>query len=284
MVRFLAWALFLIVAMSCDGRAGPRDQGFNLGFGTQTPWRLSPENAPLGIRSDSDLGSFAQFNVGWAGGGYTGIGGFLLQTFQAAGGETLWISYKYDLPAMSESASMAASTSLELCEWESGSCRNVQQIFYAAVGNGSPLAKTVPDWTTVAVRFPASSTYRLTYSTSFGAAPGTSGSYSAMSALHVRTPGDATQDGRLSREDVKILLANFGREAAAWRDGDFDGDRSVSLADLAFMQGYWGTTVAASPVPVPEPKASALAFGGAVILAMREVYRRVRKPNRRPRD
>jgi hypothetical protein len=53
----------------------------------------------------------------------------------------------------------------------------------------------------------------------------------------VARPGDANLDGRVDRADAAIVAQHFGQLAdAAWTDGDFTGDGSVRLADLAIVQ------------------------------------------------
>jgi hypothetical protein len=75
------------------------------------------------------------------------------------------------------------------------------------------------------------------------------------------TPGDANADGVVDRNDVVRLMGNYGRTGTGltFADGDFDGNGSVTLADLMIVQAHLspaGSPLAASAVPEP----SGLAF------------------------
>jgi parallel beta-helix repeat protein len=49
--------------------------------------------------------------------------------------------------------------------------------------------------------------------------------------------GDANLDGRIDRNDARILASYFGQTGAPdWASGDFDGDGNIGLADLAHLQ------------------------------------------------
>jgi ELWxxDGT repeat protein len=48
--------------------------------------------------------------------------------------------------------------------------------------------------------------------------------------------GDANLDGRVDQRDFNTFARNFGRnDTPGWRDGNFNGDRYVSLRDLALI-------------------------------------------------
>jgi hypothetical protein len=72
--------------------------------------------------------------------------------------------------------------------------------------------------------------------------------------------GDANLDTLVNRADAVVLSRNFGK-AAAWRTGDFDGDRMATLADLALLQ--IGMSASGSPIG-ESPAAEAAAVRIAV--------------------
>jgi hypothetical protein len=63
---------------------------------------------------------------------------------------------------------------------------------------------------------------------------------------------------------------------AVWADGDFDGNGTVDIFDVAMMQVNYGYGVAGSPAPVPEPSTLVLAAMGLASLACGRYSRRRR--------
>lgn len=101
--------------------------------------------------------------------------------------------------------------------------------------------------------------------------------------------GDADLDGKVSLNDLRLLLNNYGvtSDSAVWGRGDFDYDDMVSLTDLGLLLNNYdstssGTTVATTGVldaaavsllathgitAVPEPSMPALLIGLLISLA-----------------
>lgn len=77
--------------------------------------------------------------------------------------------------------------------------------------------------------------------------------------LHIR-PGDANLDGQVDRTDAAILARNLGA-AGGWSHGNFNGDATITLADLTLQsQNLFLPPPANSPlVAVPEPATLGLA-------------------------
>jgi hypothetical protein len=82
-------------------------------------------------------------------------------------------------------------------------------------------------------------------------------------------PGDTNDDGSVDRVDAATVLRNLGSTISFGpATGDFDGDFSTTLADLAVLQQHYGTVPTGSPgaASVPEPGGFVLmvvgAFGG----------------------
>ncbi|MHB1038510.1 MAG: PEP-CTERM sorting domain-containing protein, partial [Pirellulales bacterium] len=53
-------------------------------------------------------------------------------------------------------------------------------------------------------------------------------------------------------------------KGATWADGDFDGNGTVDIFDVAAMQVNYGHGVESSPAPVPEPSTLLLAMVGVL--------------------
>jgi hypothetical protein len=63
-----------------------------------------------------------------------------------------------------------------------------------------------------------------------------------------RLPGDANLDGVVDRLDAAVFIPQLGRRfGAQWRDGDFDGDADVDLADFDALQRHLTPAVGAPP-------------------------------------
>lgn len=57
--------------------------------------------------------------------------------------------------------------------------------------------------------------------------------------------GDINGDRQVSLDDLAILLAHFGvQSGATLADGDLNGDHAVDLSDLALLLSHFGTTCA----------------------------------------
>jgi hypothetical protein len=91
--------------------------------------------------------------------------------------------------------------------------------------------------------------------------------------------GDLNGDLRVDRRDLVLMTRGLGRTGdVAFSDGDFDGDRTVGLNDLAALHGNFGFgTAGPSPLPsaVPEPSSCFLALLAAALCGYR--VRRVRR-------
>lgn len=59
----------------------------------------------------------------------------------------------------------------------------------------------------------------------------------------VRLIGDANESGFVDERDVAVLMSNFGKQDAAWSDGDFNHDRSVSFEDFLLLAQQFSTEV-----------------------------------------
>jgi hypothetical protein len=91
--------------------------------------------------------------------------------------------------------------------------------------------------------------------------------------------GDIDYDGDVDRADAAQFALNYGRDSGSiWTDGDFNGDRRVSLADWAMLQQNFGS-MAPSPVGVPEPSALMLVALSVVAASVKGVgkFRRWRE-------
>jgi hypothetical protein len=98
-----------------------------------------------------------------------------------------------------------------------------------------------------------------------------------LRATFTTIAGDVDYDGDVDREDAARFALRYGRQSdSIWTDGDFNGDRRVSLADWAMLQRNLGMT-APSPVGVPEPSGLVLlvlGFVAAGLQGARHVRRR----------
>ena len=86
--------------------------------------------------------------------------------------------------------------------------------------------------------------------------------------------GDIDQSGTVNRTDVALFVANYAATTGTFTTGDFDGNGSTDLSDLAILQQNLGeTNVVPSPAAVPEPSSLML-----LLLALTSVSaRRVRQ-------
>ena len=57
-----------------------------------------------------------------------------------------------------------------------------------------------------------------------------------------RVVGDASGDGESDLADFEILAANFGRQQAAYEQGDFDRDGEVNFLDFLIFAEAWALT------------------------------------------
>ena len=90
--------------------------------------------------------------------------------------------------------------------------------------------------------------------------------------------GDATGDGRVDRADSAVLIRHLGMTSGAlFADGDFDGDRAVTLRDLATLQTQLSVAPSSANVAVPEPSTLLLAI---VALGLTCVVRTFTNPRR----
>jgi hypothetical protein len=95
-----------------------------------------------------------------------------------------------------------------------------------------------------------------------------------LTATSMRLPGDADNNGVVDRADLALVAANYGLTAGAtFDDGDFNGDRRVSLADLAILQAHLTPLPGGSATAVPEPGGPTLAFFAAMTLGCAVVLR-----------
>jgi glucose/arabinose dehydrogenase len=82
------------------------------------------------------------------------------------------------------------------------------------------------------------------------------------------TPGDVNGDGVVDRDDVVIVIENYGLDVGATRSqGDLSGDGRVGLDDLAMLQENFGSGPGAA---VPEPATWLATLAGlALVVAFR---------------
>jgi hypothetical protein len=78
-----------------------------------------------------------------------------------------------------------------------------------------------------------------------------------LSVSSSRLLGDIDEDGDVDRADAALFAPYYGHETAStWQTGDFNGDLTTSLADLALLQANLGQRVqSTSTAAVPEPSA-----------------------------
>jgi hypothetical protein len=74
--------------------------------------------------------------------------------------------------------------------------------------------------------------------------------------------GDATLDGRADAADFLTWQRNVASTSAGLLQGDFDGDGSVTAADLTIWKGQFGSAAVAAVTAVPEGATGALAATG----------------------
>lgn len=88
-------------------------------------------------------------------------------------------------------------------------------------------------------------------------------------AFTAQTQGDLDTDGTVSFLEAATTVANIGKGAALWKDGDFDHDRIVSVADADAAVGAYLTAVPPSIVPEPASLSMLLAMLPACALRAR---------------
>ncbi len=83
------------------------------------------------------------------------------------------------------------------------------------------------------------------------------------------TPGDASLNGSVSREDLNTLALHWQASGATWIEGDFNGDGMVNEFDLALMAAHWddtqlsfATALYDAGLSIPEPGGLAGVLGG----------------------
>jgi hypothetical protein len=88
------------------------------------------------------------------------------------------------------------------------------------------------------------------------------------------SPGDIDEDGDVDRSDAARFAIFYGRETGSiWTTGDFDGDGTTSVHDLALLQSSLGTS--GSPLAVPEPSGCMLALVAFLAAALYNVRGRL---------
>lgn len=90
-------------------------------------------------------------------------------------------------------------------------------------------------------------------------------------------PGDINLDGNVDSRDAAAFARFFGSGAGTWATGDFNGDAATTLADLALLQSYMGSTITpnSAATAVPEPTAIASLWSIALLVVLRGVSTKV---------
>ena len=89
-------------------------------------------------------------------------------------------------------------------------------------------------------------------------------------------PGDINTDDVVDRLDPSLFVSHYGTETgSSFETGDFDGDASTKLPDLALLQSNFGERAPAeAPVAVPEPSSlllTVMAIFGCAMLGWRRL-------------
>jgi hypothetical protein len=109
--------------------------------------------------------------------------------------------------------------------------------------------------------------------------------------------GDATLDGVVDINDLKILALNYGKSGMWWEQGDFNGDGVVDSQDLALLAANYTTPAtfgadwataeasAATVATIPEPVMLAwFTVSGAALLFRRRRITQVPSPGTQGED
>jgi hypothetical protein len=81
----------------------------------------------------------------------------------------------------------------------------------------------------------------------------------------VPLPGDANLGGTVDITDLTIVLTNYGKSGATWRQGDFNGDGVVDIFDLSILLAHYGESIGPPVVSVGNSGAVGFARGGTPV-------------------